>query len=92
MNVAYPRIEHSHKDGTYTIGDASETASMSWALASAYLIVSPLGDEVPRFVQQGELVSSNPGMLTKTVTRLGCNSGGCCAAAASNVSQREAAG
>jgi hypothetical protein len=43
MNIPYPRAEGVHKDGIYTIGDPAEAASMSWALASAYFISSPLG-------------------------------------------------
>ncbi|EKM53226.1 uncharacterized protein PHACADRAFT_210920 [Phanerochaete carnosa HHB-10118-sp] len=51
MNWQYPRAEGSSKDGVYTVGDATETASMSWALASAYFLSSPLGDDIPRFIQ-----------------------------------------
>lgn len=44
MNWQYPRAEGISKDGVYTIGDATEAASMSWALASAYFVTSPLGN------------------------------------------------
>lgn len=43
MNWQYPKVDGLAKDGSYVIGDASESACMSWGLASAYLISSPLG-------------------------------------------------
>jgi hypothetical protein len=43
LNLAYPRPQASGQLGTYTIGDDSPDASMSWCFASAYLFSMPLG-------------------------------------------------
>jgi hypothetical protein len=43
LSWPYPKPESSLQEGTYTIGDASEGARMSWCLASAYLLATPLG-------------------------------------------------
>ncbi|KII85493.1 hypothetical protein PLICRDRAFT_44793 [Plicaturopsis crispa FD-325 SS-3] len=51
MNLPYPRIESAAQTGTYTLGDLSDGASVSWCLASAYLLSTPIGDDIPRFIQ-----------------------------------------
>ena len=43
INWTYPKAEGTPQTGTYTIGDSSESACMSWCLASCYLISTPLG-------------------------------------------------
>ncbi len=43
VNWAYPRPETTAQSGTFTIGDDSEQASMSWCVASATLLSKPLG-------------------------------------------------
>jgi hypothetical protein len=39
----YPKPETSAQMGTFVIGDVSKEASMSWCLASSYLISAPIG-------------------------------------------------
>lgn len=51
MEWQYPRVEGHGKEGVYTVGDPTEAATMSWALASAYFLSCPLGDDIPRFIQ-----------------------------------------
>ena len=46
MNFSYPKAEGFHRDGVYTIGDATESATMSWALASSYFLSTPLGTRI----------------------------------------------
>lgn len=43
LDWSYPKPESSAQMGMFIIGDASEKASMSWCLASCYLISTPLG-------------------------------------------------
>ena len=43
LSWPYPKPESSLQNGTYTIGVTSEAAHMSWCLASAYLLATPLG-------------------------------------------------
>lgn len=43
LDWSYPKPESSAQLGMFVIGDASETARMSWCLASCYLISTPLG-------------------------------------------------
>ncbi len=43
VNWAYPRPETTAQTGTFTVGDDSEEASMSWCVASATLLSRPLG-------------------------------------------------
>lgn len=49
-NWAYPRPDSTAQTGTYTIGDDSDDARMSWCMASACLISKLLGDHLPRFI------------------------------------------
>jgi len=42
-NWKYPKPESTSQTGAYVIGDVSKEAKMSWCIASAYLIASPLG-------------------------------------------------
>lgn len=46
VNWAYPKMESVAQLGTYTIGDASAEATMSWCIASSYLLSSPLGNSI----------------------------------------------
>ena len=48
LSWPYPKPESSLQTGTYTIGDTSEAADMSWCLASAYLLATPLGTHLTR--------------------------------------------
>ncbi|KAI5118373.1 hypothetical protein M0805_008701 [Coniferiporia weirii] len=50
---AYPRTDSMAQTITYTVGDANckPSSSMSWCMASSYLIMLPLSDDLPRFVQ-----------------------------------------
>ena len=48
LSWPYPKPEFSLQKGTYTIGDTSEAAHMSWCLASAYLLATPLGTYLTR--------------------------------------------
>lgn len=43
VNWAYPKAEGAPQTGTYAVGDSTDTADMSWSLASAYLFSVPLG-------------------------------------------------
>ena len=43
LNWQYPKMDGSSKMGHYMLGDVSETAQMSWSIASAYLISNALG-------------------------------------------------
>ncbi|KAI0700338.1 beach-domain-containing protein [Cytidiella melzeri] len=51
VNWQYPKMDMATKLGHYTVGDLSESGKMSWSIASAYIISTALGDDVPRFVQ-----------------------------------------
>ncbi|KAG6831011.1 hypothetical protein H0H92_013198 [Tricholoma furcatifolium] len=46
LEWAYPKAE-STQSGTYTIGDPSNAAQMSWCIASAYFLTIPLGPTIP---------------------------------------------
>ena len=48
LSWPYPKPESSLQTGTYTIGDTSEAADMSWCLASANLLATPLGTHLTR--------------------------------------------
>ena len=48
LSWPYHKPESSLQNGTYTIGDTSEAADMSWCLASAYLLAAPLGTYLTR--------------------------------------------
>lgn len=43
INWGYPKADVATKSGTYTVGNSSEEAQMSWCLASSYLLSVPLG-------------------------------------------------
>lgn len=50
MTWGYPKSEKIPETGVYIIGDVSKTAKMSWCIASAYFIRTPLDDFVLRFI------------------------------------------
>ncbi|CCM01781.1 uncharacterized protein FIBRA_03848 [Fibroporia radiculosa] len=49
LNWHYPGLEATPGLGMYQIGD-NGASGMNWCFASAYLIASPLGDSIPRFI------------------------------------------
>ncbi|KAG6816009.1 hypothetical protein H0H87_009501 [Tephrocybe sp. NHM501043] len=49
LDWAYPKAEAA-QSGEYIIGDASNAANMSWCIASAYFLTTPLGDDLPRII------------------------------------------
>ncbi|KAJ8072576.1 beige protein-like 1 [Marasmius tenuissimus] len=52
LNWHYPKPDSfSHEHGRYTIGDdRKDSAAMNWCMASAYLLSTPLADDIPRFI------------------------------------------
>ncbi|EIN04780.1 beach-domain-containing protein [Punctularia strigosozonata HHB-11173 SS5] len=50
FNWPYPKPDNSARHLTYIIGDDTPSASMSWSIASAYLISVPLADDLPRLI------------------------------------------
>ncbi|GBE84628.1 hypothetical protein SCP_0606070 [Sparassis crispa] len=50
LNWMYPRTDATATLGTYLIGDSAKTASMSWCIASAYLLSIPLANHIPRLI------------------------------------------
>ncbi|CAL1710979.1 unnamed protein product [Somion occarium] len=51
LNITYPKIEVASKDAFVLVGDTSEEATMPWCFASAYLLATPIGDSIPRFIR-----------------------------------------
>ncbi|KAF7792655.1 hypothetical protein EIP86_003752 [Pleurotus ostreatoroseus] len=51
LQLSYPKTDGMPRSGLYVIGDPSETAQMSWCIASAHFLSIPVGDDVPRFIQ-----------------------------------------
>ncbi|KAG6877946.1 hypothetical protein C0993_001804 [Termitomyces sp. T159_Od127] len=49
LDWVYPKAEAAQL-GTFVIGDASQTAKMSWCIASSYLLTIPLDNDLPRFI------------------------------------------
>ncbi|KAL0063705.1 Beige protein-like 1 [Marasmius tenuissimus] len=52
LNWHYPKPDSfSHEHGRYIIGDdRNDSAAMNWCMASAYLLSTPLADDIPRFI------------------------------------------
>lgn len=55
LNWQYPKMDGSSKMGHYMVGDVSETAQMSWSIASAYLISNALGMMIVSHIHKGLL-------------------------------------
>ncbi|KIJ62307.1 hypothetical protein HYDPIDRAFT_30564 [Hydnomerulius pinastri MD-312] len=49
LDWAYPKI-HDTYAGEFTLGDKTPNRTSSWCIASAYLLSTPLDDELPRFI------------------------------------------
>ncbi|PCH37188.1 beach-domain-containing protein [Wolfiporia cocos MD-104 SS10] len=50
LNWQYPRSSTFSSPGAYEVGDSSAIEPLSWSVASAYLLCTPLGDSLPRFI------------------------------------------
>lgn len=50
LNWAYPKAEANRHSGLFVIGDSSSDVPLSWCVASACLVASPLADSLPRFI------------------------------------------
>ncbi|KAF8154493.1 hypothetical protein B0H34DRAFT_660452 [Crassisporium funariophilum] len=50
LSWPFPRSDSGFQIGKYSIGDVSGKAKMSWCFASAYLLATPLADELPRLI------------------------------------------
>ncbi|KAJ7201121.1 beach-domain-containing protein [Mycena pura] len=71
LNWSYPKPESQPQAVRYVIGEDGKKTRMSWCFASAHLIASPLGDDVPRFIHHlGPRYSGNfqDPMLVKFLT------------------------
>ncbi|KZT37329.1 beach-domain-containing protein [Sistotremastrum suecicum HHB10207 ss-3] len=60
FNWSYPRLDANNTPVIYFLGDKTPNSDCEWSLASAYLLSTPLDDELMRLVQHlGPRYSSN---------------------------------